>query len=440
MKTTGFIENLETLAIADVVVGGGGPAGLAAALAAARQGAKVIILEQAGALGGMATLGLVPCMAYLFDGVNNTAAGICMEIVSEVCRRMGVAKVAPSWQPINAEIFKQVCDVMVTETGITVLFNQKIAAVAVTDGRLSSIAVAGPKGLKKVLGKVFVDGTGDAALAAFAGAGFECGNEAGETMSPSLCVQYAGVDWEKYYKSCAEGRDCRKIWRELLDNGTAPLPEYHFVGVFKTGRSTATGNLGHVYGINAIDEQDVSKGFIEGRKIARIIQTFFKDYVAGFENSELVNTASLLSVRETRRIKGDYKLVFDDYVCRASFADDIARYSYPVDIHSSSTDAEEQKKVEERMADTRYSQGENYGIPYRTLLPVGIENLLVAGRSISCDREMQSSLRVMPACFLTGQAAGTAAAMSLQSGGQVRKVDIGALRGRLRSTLNAYLP
>lgn len=440
MNNSNFINGLEVLAESDVVVTGGGPSGLGAALAAARNGAKVVLLEQTGALGGMASIGLVPMLAYTTDGVNITAAGICMEIASEVVARMGIEKFDNYWQSINPEIFKKVCDEKVTAAGIKVYFGQKVAAVERNGERITSVVAAGPRGLKRVIGKVFVDATGDAAVTAFAGAQFECGDKNGKTMSPSLCVQYAGIDWEEYLASEKAGRNYRTIWFEHLNAGKIPLQEHHFVGIFKTGPSVGTGNLGHIYGVNGINEDDVTRGYIEGREVAGIIHRFFRDYVPGFSRSELVNTASLLSVRETRRITGDYCLNFKDYLNRAVFPDEIGRYSYPVDIHSSSTDADEQRKVEERMRETGYKDGENYGIPYRALLPQGISNLLVAGRSISCDREVQSSIRVMPGCFITGQAAGTAAALSLNYHGVTREVKADQLRTALREKLGAYLP
>ncbi len=435
-----FIESIRVLAESDIVIGGGGPAGVAAALAAARTGNSVVLLEQTGSLGGMAAVGLVPCMASLSDGINNVAAGICTEIVHEVCRRMGIKKVMSLWQPIDAETFKQVCDEKIRDAGVKVYFAQKIVAVECPCGSITAVAAGGPQGLKQVRGKVFIDTTGDAAMTAFAGGNFVIGDSSGKTMSPSLCVQYAGINWTKYYNSAAHGRSARRIWLELLESGLAPLEEHHFIGIWETGATTGTGNLGHIYGVNAVQENDLTKGYFEGRRIARIIHDFFRKHVPGFEKSELVNTASLLSVRETRRIVGDYILSFDDYLKRNKFPDEISRYCYPIDIHSSSLDAKEQKAVEQRLEDTRYRPGENYGIPYRTLLPLGIDNLLVAGRSISCDREMQSSIRVMPSCFLTGQAAGVAAALSLECNGRTRDIDTNQLRTLLKKDYSAYLP
>lgn len=432
--------SLEVLTDADVVVCGGGPAGLGASIAAARNGAKVVLLEQTGALGGMASVGLVPSVIHMTDGKNITAAGVCTDILAEVCKRMNLPKINYGWQNVNAEIFKQVCDEKAAEAGVKVYFNQKLAAVEREGAYVKSVVVAGSKGLKKVTGKVFVDSTGDGALSAFAGADFEVGDKDGNTMSPSLCVQYAPVDWDEYAKGAQEGKSDRALWKKMLDNGTAPLLEHHFVGTFKCGERMATGNLGHIYGTNCLNEDDITRGYTEGRKIAVIIHKFFKEQVPGFQNSELVNTASLLSVRETRRIVGDYKLCYEDYLKRSHFEDDIARFSYPIDIHSSKVNADEQKRVEERLHETRYKDGENYGIPYRAILPKGLENVYITGRSVSCDREIQSSLRVMPGCFVTGQAAGSAAAMSLASGGRTRSVDVAKLRANMREKLGAFLP
>jgi len=435
-----WISQLPELDRAEVVVCGGGPAGVTAALSAARQGASVLLLEQRGALGGMATLGLVPMLATVTDGVNPVAEGIGMEISREVVKLMGVTDFKACWQQVNPEIFKRVCDEKIQAAGIKIYFDQKIAAVRRDGNRVSEIAVAGIEGLKKVSGKVFVDTTGDAAVTAFAGGKFELGDEKGITMSPTLCVTYAGIDWDKYFAAEQAGRSFRSIWHKMLAEGKTPIEEHHFVGIFKTGPCTGGGNLGHIYGINCAKDADITKGYIEGRKIAVLFHKFFAENVEGFEKSELAETASLLSVRETRRIVGDYKLCKDDYLKRKSFADDIARYSYPVDIHASSTDAADQQRVEREIAETRYQPGENYGIPYRALLPQGLDNVLVAGRCVCCDRPVQSSLRVMPACFLTGQAAGMAAALSLNSNADTRAVNTDQLRKALREKVGAWLP
>ena len=415
----------------DVVVCGGGPAGIAAALAAKRAGRSVTLLEQSGSLGGMGTSGLVPAIIGMDDGERVLATGICREVVDELARRMG-ERPNYHWQNIQPEFLKAVYDDQVTAAGIDLYLGLAVVDALTENGRVAAVVVATRRGLKAVRGRVFVDATGDGNLSAWAGAPFDLGDAEGRTMSPSLCVQYAGVDWEAYRAGAATGNSDRTVWHRLMDAGAAPVPERHFVGFFRTGTAIGTGNLGHIYGINGLDESDITRGYVEGRQIARKMHRFYRERVPGFADSELVETASLLSVRETRRIRGDYQLCHDDYLRRASFPDEIGRFAYPIDIHASSSNPAEQEEVERRLAATRLRQGESYGIPYRALLPQGLTNLLVAGRCLSCDREMQSSLRVMPGCFITGQAAGCAAALAIDRGGETRQVVTGELQDLLR--------
>ncbi len=412
----------------EIVIAGAGPAGVAAALAAASLGCKVTLLEQSNAAGGLGTLGLVPAVIYQTDGVDYVAGKFCREIVAECCREMGVKKISLMWQEVDPEIMKRIYDRRLEEAGVEILYMTRIADAIVSGGRIEALLAATPRGLEKVEGVCFIDATGDACLAAFCGAPCEVGDEEGRTMSPTLCPQFSNIDLAAYLASRAGGRRDRTIWNELLAKGEAPLPEHHFVGVCTYGNGTASGNLGHLYGVNALDPAQLTRACIEGRKLAKIYHDFYVRHVPGFEKSDLVNTAALPGVRETRRIVGDYRLNFEDYTRRAVFEDEIGRFSYPVDIHSSSTDPEEQKRVERVMRETCCKPGESYGIPCRALLPQGVENLYVAGRCISADRPVQSSLRVIPGCFITGQAAGAGAALSLGENGVTRRVDTAHLR------------
>ena len=170
-------------------------------------------------------------------------------------------------------------------------------------------------------------------------------------------------------------------------------------------------------------------------------ERYFRDYLRrGLENARLAETAALRGVRETRRIAGDYEMTLDDYLRRAVFSDEIGRYAYPIDIHPSSAD----KAAYERHRDEfdrlyRYKRGESYGIPYRILCAKGVENLLVAGRCVSTDQKVQASIRVMPACYVMGQAVGFAAAMAAQGDGDVHAVDVKTLQMKLLD-FGAYLP
>lgn len=418
------------LAESDIVVAGGGPAGVAAALAAARRGYRVLLLEQTGTLGGMATSGLVPSFAPSSDGERFLYGGIYEEIDRELCRRMKVECNPSSWQAIDAEIMKRLLDELVEAAGVRVLFGVKVCEAEVEAGRLRALWTATAQGIRRVTGKQFIDATGDGMLAMLAGAEFEYGDETGTTMSPTLCAQFANIDYKRYEDACRKGNSDRAVWRRMLEAGTAPLAEYHFVCMTRMTAATATSNLGHIYACDVFDPDDLTRGYMEGRRVVRTFEQFYREHVPGFENAVLVSTAALLGVRETRRIRGEYRMTFEDYRNRADFADEIGRCCYPVDIHSSTLDSEEQKRVEQVLKATRFKFGESYGIPFRAMVPVGLRNLLVPGRALSSDREIQSSIRVMPPCFVTGQAAGIAAGMVRD--GDIRSVDIAALQAALR--------
>ncbi len=417
---------LPLLADSDIVVIGAGPAGFAAALAAKRHGAKVLLLEQSTMFGGLGTAGLVPMFAPSYDGEQMLYGGVFAEINKEMCRRMNAELEPRSWQSINPEILKRVYDEIAEEAGIDFLFGAKFCEAEVTGGKIDAVLFATSQGLKRVTGRMFIDATGDALLAAMAGAEFEYGDENGKTMSPTLCAQFSNIDYET--AGAAKESD-RSIWARLQEEGKTPFQEHHFVCMKPMTGVTASSNLGHIYGLDCLDEFELSKGYVAGRRIAAMLENFYREHVPGFRHAELINTASLLGVRETRRIKGEYRMTFDNFAARATFEDEIGRCCYPVDIHSGSTDPEEQRKVEKVLHETRFHHGESYGIPYRALIPLGLRNLLVPGRALSCDRAIQSSLRVMPPCFVTGQAAGIAAALAKED---VRDVDPAELRAELR--------
>jgi len=216
-------------------------------------------------------------------------------------------------------------------------------------------------------------------------------------------------------------------------------PDLHLPGIGPVGKRLGGGNIGHVYDLDGTDERSLTRGLIWGRKTMPEYERYYKEYLKGFEKMQLAATGSLLGVRETRRIMGDYVLNLDDFKSRAVFDDEIGRYSYPVDIHASDASAKSYAQFEKEYTTLRYEAGENYGIPYRTLVTKGLDNLLVAGRCISSDRYIQSSIRVMPGCFITGQAAGIAAAMAAHGNTDTRGIQVKELQRRLAS-MGAYLP
>ena len=209
--------------------------------------------------------------------------------------------------------------------------------------------------------------------------------------------------------------------------------------MWQVGETVGGGNIGHTFGVDNTDERSITKALIHGRKLVLEYERYYKEYLCGFEKMKLVATGALLGVRETRRILGDYVLCLDDFKGRASFDDEIGRYSYPVDIHASKPDDESYRKFEAEFRTLRYKKGESYGVPYRILTPRGLSNVLVAGRCVSTDRYLQGSIRVMPGCYITGQAAGVAAAIAVEQNTDTRGFPVRELQRRLLA-LGAYLP
>ena len=428
-------REVPVLAEADLVVVGGGSAGVAAAVAATQEGASCILIEKANCAGGMLTNGLLPSIIYMSDGKHLLSGGLCYELVRRVSVLMNVE---PNiyWHNINPEAVKLVLDEMLCENNIRFFYNMYCCEVLRNDTAITGVVVSTPGGTGVIRGRFFVDATGDGNLGTLAGVHCEIGDENGEVMAPTLCSLWSGVDYKQHTHCSGLGR---KEWHEAEANNTIPLPEHHFVGFFRCGDGLGCGNLGHEYGCRPLNADSYTAACVHGRKQVRTFLNFFRENVPGFANAELALTAPMLGVRESRRLCGEYTLCKEDYFAKRHFADDIGSFSYPVDIHASSTNAEEQANVEKNINATEYEKGENYGIPYRSLLAKGVENLLLAGRCISADRTIQSSIRVVPGCMITGEAAGTAAAAALREQTSLRSVDISNLQKKLVSR-GIYLP
>lgn len=447
MPAIPFSKALDVRGRYEVFVAGGGPAGVAAAAAAARTGKSVLLAERLGALGGLGTAGLVPAFCTMTDGERLLVRGIGQEVVERLRKRKGAG---PDDRPgqwggiaIQPEILKVVYDEMAAEAGVTLRLWMELVDVVREGKAVKAAVLCGREGLFAVEADVFVDATGDGMLCAAAGAEWELGDEHGDTQGMTLCATYAGVDWPRYadfLRESNQGHSLAKTLAKAIADRALSVPDFHLPGVRHTGKQSCGANVGHVYGLNAVDDAQLTEAYVRGRELALEYGEFYRRYVPGFEEVEVVATASLMGVRETRRVLGHYVLTVDDFRARASFDDEIGRYNYPIDIHRSSADkADYDKFWREFTEELRYKKGESYGIPYRCLVPRELDNVLVAGRCMSTDRKMQGSTRVMPCCYLTGQAAGTAAAMCVDGKRPPIELDAAALRERLRQA-GAYLP
>lgn len=431
MDRVSFKRDIDVRHDVDVLVVGGGPAGVSAAVAAARQGAKVFLAEASSCFGGAGTFGLVPAFMQFTDGENFLAAGIGEEVLNRMWEYGG--KVEGWAYSIKTEALKRVYDDLIIRAGVDFSLQTQMIATDVTDGHVNHVIFSAKSGLFAVKAKVYVDGTGDGDLCAWSGAEFEKGDSEGKMMAGTLCSIWSDIDWSSVKKP-----DTRKLDEAFADK-VFTYEDRHLPGMWRIGKTLGGGNIGHTFGVDSTDERSVTKSLIWGRKSLTEYERYYKEYLDGFKDMELVVTGSTLGIRESRRIMGDYVMVLDDFVKRADFEDEIGRYCYPVDIHGSDPTKESFAKFEKEYYSLRYNKGESYGIPYRILTPKGLDNVLTSGRCVSCDRYLQASIRVMPGCYITGQAAGVAAALAAEKNTHVRGFDTKELQRRLKKA-GAYLP
>ncbi len=418
----GLYRELPASYRADVVVIGGGPAGFGAAVAAAEEGADTLLIERWGFLGGTATAGGVnPFMRYMSGDVQVNAGvfGRLLEALDDLCARAGTDAERRQFDP---EILKMLLDEMALSAGVRLLFHSFMVDAVADDGLVERAIIANKSGLQAVEAQMFVDASGDADLAARAGAEFEIGrDEDGLSQPMSLFFRTAGVDVDRlptyeqinalYMPEKTAGR---------IDN---PRDDVHRP-IFTTHPGEITHNATRMLAHDGTDAASLTDAELQGRRQIRELMTFFKDKVPGFENAFLASIATQVGVRETRRVTGDYILTRGDFERASKFDDAVARGCFSIDIHSPTGHG---------LYAQRMPAGDWYEIPYRCLRPKGFDSLLVAGRPISCDHYIHGSLRVMPIAMSTGEAAGVAAAIAAGQGRKTREIDVAALRERLRA-------
>ena len=385
---------------------GAGVSGIAAAVSSARRGSRVILVENYGFLGGLATSAWVGTIAGAYfitssGEVKFANEGFVKEFIEELRRNDGLGEIAHHkdavYVPYSPVIFKIVCDNFITsEPNVFLMLHSQLIDVTVRKGRISSVAVHTRSGMTELQGKIFVDCTGDAALSLMAGVPMQ---KSRELQYPSTMFIVNHVDIEK--AKAAGPCKLSKIMLHASMFGHLKIPRLNGF-FFETGRPgeviiSMTGIVGRnneILDIN--DPEDLTYAELEGRRQSLICFDLLKKQMPGFESSYLSEIAPQLGIRESRRIKGHYLLSRKDILSGRTFRDGIAWGAWPIELHA------ESGKIEW----LPLKKGERYQIPYRCLCPQNAENLLVAGRCISATHEAMGSCRVIGTCLAMGQSAG----------------------------------
>lgn len=438
----------------DVVVVGGGSAGLAAALASARSGSKTLLIERYGFLGGMLTAGLV---AH-YDPIRQMeASGIPLEIYERLKERGAICEFDMTgiempfcyWQGgcgIDAEIYKSLALDMAAESGVDLMLHTLVIGARMDgESRVSALEVFNKSGRQEIAAKMFVDATGDGDLAEYAHVPYRLGDEGG-CMSPTLCFNIAGVNMETLYRYLEENpdelgehprlgkyiRDPRKSsiiqgFRRLIAKAkeagdlTIDTPEQGIGMVVLPTEGSFHVNAVRLPGLNPISGEDLTTMEITERAYIDKAFRFIKKYIPGCENCYVMQSAAQIGIRESRRIVGEYTMVVDDIRNAVRYPDAVARYKWGhTDVHSGTG----------MQWSFEFIEGPYY-VPYRALVPVKVDNLLFAGRCISATQAAMASIRIMPICSGTGEAAGTAAALCAQKGICPHELDVTLLQSEL---------
>jgi hypothetical protein len=403
----------------EVLVVGGGPAGIAASTAAARAGARTMLVERYGYLGGLATGGLVLFMDGLFDKAGERCiGGIHWESLERLRDMGGLAAQTPTRLHVDSELYKVVADNLCVESGVQLRLHCWAVDALVEDGRVTGVVTESKSGRQAILADVCVDATGDGDVAAQAGAAYDPA-----TMRIGLNLKIGGVDREAYQVFAGQYPDrIRSLRQELIDLGGYPLgaglTPYSDEGVYwvnvlgLAGRDTTEKERSFAGELSAVDVEDLTYAEVELRR--RLVQSvdYYRETMPGYENVRLLAFAPQLGVRDSRRVRGVHTLTLAEMEAGHGYEDAVGMTG--------------------RTFETGEGPDHHLQVPYRALVPEAINGLLVSGRCISVDDELIGPIRIIPPCMMTGQAAGTAAAIAASSGVQPRGVDVTALQRQLR--------
>jgi hypothetical protein len=436
----------------DVLVVGGGPSGIIAAQAAVEDGLKVTLIDSRSFLGGNMTIGL-PILGFLGQKGNQIIKGLPQKFIDRLKAMNAASEHRPcplhmSITLVEPEAVKTTALKMLVESGVDVQLYTFCVDVVMDGNQLRGIIVESKAGREAILAKVIIDCSGDADVAFRAGVPCEQGDEKGGVQPPTLMFCMGGVNTEKLRTSIAEesrtyltdfipaeyyGQNNQFIvvgLRSLMKKGRDAglnLPTERTIIITGLRNGEVWINMSAVSGVNGVDPESLSYGEIKGREQVSDIQNYLTAFVPGFENAYFTKMAPFLGIRETRRIVGEYVMTANDVLGCARFDDAIAVASYPLDLHHP-----------EGGGCTLQWCGDCYDIPYRSLIPLKVENLIVAGRSISTTHEAMSAIRVMAPCMAMGEAAGRAAGMAVKEGVSPANINVGKLQKELLAK-GAYL-
>jgi hypothetical protein len=446
--TVRIVRDVHIVGSRDVVVCGGGPSGIAASIAAARAGKSVLLMDSQSQLGGTGTSGLVSHWlgGRLSDGSKWAVGGIFRSLSEEAAARgialipapgadavyqphgwnMGQLGVGIPFDPFEMAAF---LDDKTAKYGIEVLLCTNAVGVVMDGSRIGHVLMRNKSGETAIAAKTVVDATGDADITSFAGCEVKRGRDKDGLMTPAtLMFHVDNVDQDTLsgYIHTHKAPRFRELIRELRSDGTWDFPYDIFISVQLTEKGTMMINTSRLTGIDGLDGQSVSDGLRRGRLETLKLMEIMRKNIPGFSHARLKAVAPMLGIRETRRIKGIYTLTVDDLVRGTEFEDAVGWSSYGWDLPDPKRPSYQpmtEKKVRKKLPVTP--------IPYRIMVPAGIDNLITPGRSVSVERDVLGPLRVSAPCFAMGEAAGTAAALAIDSSRAFSAVDVKLLRVEL---------
>ncbi|MGH2534422.1 MAG: FAD-dependent oxidoreductase [Thermomicrobiales bacterium] len=421
-----YQRTIPTLWSTDVLVVGAGSAGCSAAIAAARPGCSVTLVERYGFLGGVST-GVLDTF-YGFYTPGSEARRVVDGVPGDIVRELGARKAAferpntfgaGTGITYHPETLKRVYEEMALTSGVQILLHTFCTDAIVEDGRLAGVVVDSKSGLQRIDARVTVDCSGDADVAARAGAPCEQAGVESPVQTATTTFRVCNVDVPR---AVTIKRDrMAELMKTAVARDRYDLPRLDG-SIHRTPvPGVMLAIMSRVPDLDATDPVDLTRAEIEGRRQVEQYVRFLREYVPGYERADLIATSVQIGVRESRRIRGEYWLTEADVVAARRHDDDVVLCGAPIEDHHTGSDTRWQYLPD----------GEVYGIPYRSLLPLQVEGLLVAGKCLSASHDAHASARNMAQCMAMGQAAGTAAALAVETGRTPRAIDRGQLRDRL---------